>query len=145
MAVRGITVGAFNLTAVLTMHRHWLKDEQGVAPITEPIIAWMDQLPARQQKAIEEKIIPALLAVGVAEVLIPDIVLEVKLRNATRHRRPLGEPPDSQGDAAVAAEGGPGQYPEYGPAANPGGSLANGQSPSGDDDGRPPRIPGVPF
>ena len=145
MAVRGITVGAFNLTAVLTMHRHWLKDEQDVAPITEPIVAWLDQLPARQQKAIEEKIIPALLAVGVAEVLIPDIVLEIKIRNAARNRRTAGPSPDSQGDASVSAEGGPGVYPEYGPAANPGGGLTNGQSPSGDDDGRPPRIPGVPF
>ena len=145
MAVRGITVGAFNLTAVLTQHAHWLKDTERVAPITEPVIAWIDQLPARQQKAIEERIIPVLLAVGISEVLIPDIVLELRLRNAARYRRASGQSPDSQGDASVSAEGGPGVYPEYGPAANPGGGLTNGQSPSGDDDGRPPRIPGVPF
>lgn len=144
MAVRGITVGAFNLTATLTMHEHWLKDAPDVAPITEPICAWLDQLPARQLKAIEERIIPVLLAVGIAEVLIPDIVLEVKLR--ALHRRSARLEAEGQGSRGpFAPEGGPGLRPEYRhPTAN-GHGAEGAAGPVGSDDSRPPRIPGFPV
>ena len=98
---------------------------------------------SRQRKeAIEERIIPVLLAVGIAEVLIPDIVLEFKLRARERH---LARLQAETGGRPVAPEGGFGLRPEY---RDP---TANGHGPGGPagavsgDDSRPPQIPGVPF
>lgn len=134
--------GTFNLTAVLTMHKHWLKDAEDVRPITDPINAWMDQLPAKQLKAFEEKICPILLGVGIATVLIPDIVLEAKIREGTRRT--------ARAEAAAyaspfAAEAHPYRAPEYPPPGGNGRYSGTGQSEDERDASRPPQIPGYPV
>ncbi len=134
-------MGVFNLTAVLTKHAHWLKDAEEVKPITEPLNSWIDQLPVRQLKAVEANLCPILLGVGLATVLLPDIILEMRIRES--HRRPVGEAPEGAG-RPLATQGGL-TVVDGRPAP-----AGNGRTPSdgGSEDerhlGMPPAIPGVP-
>lgn len=141
-AVDATVAGVFNITAVLTSHRHWLKDAEEVKPITEPINAWMDQLPAKQLKAFEERICPILLGVGLATVLVPDIVLEMKIRASNRHpARPEAE----AGNGHYRSEAG--SYPIFGRGYDGRREGFQPSQPAADDGdgGRPPEIPGIPF
>ena len=103
-------VGLFGLVAVATAHEHWLKERADVVAITGPLNAWIDQLPSKTLKRLEKNLAPALLVVGVATVVGPDIVLEMRLRDTKRARFAV---PQSQPGSAPAgsfgyeAAGGP--------------------------------------
>ena len=73
-------VGLFGLVAVATGHEHWLKERDDVLPMTGPLNAWIDQLPAKTLKRVEKNLAPALFAVGCAIVAGPDIAMEIRLR-----------------------------------------------------------------
>jgi hypothetical protein len=104
--VETTVVGLFGLVAVATAHEHWLKDKVDVAPITGPLNAWIDQLPAKTLKKLEANLAPALFVVGLATVVGPDAVMEMRLRAhsqqnsrlaVSRSRSPL------QGDFSAAS------------------------------------------
>jgi hypothetical protein len=140
-AVNGLTVGAFNMVGLFTQHRHWMKDAEDVVPITDPINAYIDGLPAKTQKALEERIIPISLAGGLLEVLIPDIIMEMRIRANHRHIA------RSQAEGHARGYDIPTQESTGDPATF-GSQPGNGRGPSpadGDDLSRPPRLPGVPF
>jgi hypothetical protein len=73
-------VGLFGLVATATAHEHWLKERDDVIPITEPLKAWVDQLPAKTLKKLEANLAPTLFVVGLATVIGPDAIAEVRLR-----------------------------------------------------------------
>ena len=85
-------VGLFGLAAVATGHEHWLKEREHVIPITGPLKAWVDQLPSKTLKRLEEKLAPTLLVVGLATVVGPDVIAEVKLRAYERSQAALSKP-----------------------------------------------------
>jgi hypothetical protein len=85
--VETTVVGLFGLVAVATAHEHWLKDKVDVTPITGPLNAWIDQLPAKTLKRLEANLAPALFVVGLATVVGPDAVMEMRLR-AQQNARP---------------------------------------------------------
>lgn len=112
--VETTVVGLFGLVAVATAHEHWLKTNADVAAITGPLNAWIDQLPSKSLKKIEKNLAPALVVVGLAVVIGPDVVVEVKLREQDRASRavsppqpgplpgvPGGHPPASGADPAA--------------------------------------------
>ena len=74
------TVGLFGLVATATGHEHWLKEREDVIPITDPLKAWIDTLPSKTLKKLESKLAPTLFVVGLATVVGPDAIAEVKLR-----------------------------------------------------------------
>lgn len=141
-AIEAVVAGTFNLTAVLTMHEHWLKDAEEVRPITDPLNAWMDRLPAKQLKAFEEKICPILLGVGLATVLVPDIVLEVKIRESIRRASRAEAGTDG---SHIAPQAHPYRGPDLpGPGGN--GQYGGGRESKDERDAsRPPQIPGYPV
>jgi len=75
-----MVVGMFGLVAVATAHEHWLKDREDVVAITGPLNAWIDQLPAKTLKKIEANLAPTLFVVGLATVIGPDAVVEMRIR-----------------------------------------------------------------
>jgi hypothetical protein len=85
--VETTVVGLFGLVAVATAHEHWLKDREDVMAITGPLNAWIDQLPSKTLKKLEKNLAPTLFVVGLATVVGPDVVLEMKLR-AHQNARP---------------------------------------------------------
>jgi hypothetical protein len=85
--VETTTVGLFGLVAVATAHEHWLKDKVDVQAITGPLNAWIDQLPAKTLKRLEQNLAPTLLVVGLATVVGPDLVLEARIRAANKNSR----------------------------------------------------------
>lgn len=87
MLVETTTVGLFGLVAVATAHEHWLKDKVDVQAITGPLNAWIDQLPAKTLKKLEQNLAPTLLVVGLATVVGPDLVLEARIRAANKNAR----------------------------------------------------------
>lgn len=82
--MNGAVVGAFGLVAVATGHEHWLKEHPEVVPITDPLNAYIDSLPAKTLKKLEKNLAPCLLVVGCATVVVPDVVLEMKIRAANK-------------------------------------------------------------
>lgn len=126
---------------MFTRHEHWLKDAADVQPITDPMLAWKEQLSAKQQKMLEERTIPALFVVGLMTVLVPDILLEVRLR--ARDRRSARQA--VQGGGTDAPPGSP--IGGYGIPAGAGlpGVSANGTGEAERDASRPPPLPGIPF
>jgi len=113
-------VGLFGLVAVATAHEHWLKERDDVVPITGPLKAWVDQLPAKTLKKLEQNLAPALLVAGMAIVLGPDVFAEVRIREQEKRIR-----------AAVSQSAGFAAYPQERVANNPGGAGvgANGGPP----------------
>jgi hypothetical protein len=102
-----VTVGLFGLVAVATAHEHWLKEQPDVLPITGPLKAWIDQLPAKTLKRLEQNLAPTLLVVGIATVVGPDAVLEMRLRaNEKRLKPAVPAPPAGRNGQPVAAPGG---------------------------------------
>jgi hypothetical protein len=90
--VETTVVGLFGLVAVATAHEHWLKDKVDVAPITGPLNAWIDQLPAKTLKRLEANLAPALFVVGLATVVGPDAVMEMRLRAQQNARATVSGP-----------------------------------------------------
>jgi hypothetical protein len=90
--VETTVVGLFGLVAVATAHEHWLKDKVDVAPITGPLNAWIDQLPAKTLKRLEANLAPALFVVGLATVVGPDAVMEMRLRAQQNARSTVSRP-----------------------------------------------------
>lgn len=115
-------VGLFGLVAVATGHEHWLKERDDVIPVTGPLKAWVDQLPSKTLKRLEKNLAPTLLVVGLATVLGPDLVVEMKLREQDKRARIALSAPKGSGFRPVPVAGGiPG--PAY---------PANGRQPSPD-------------
>lgn len=98
-------VGLFGLVAVATAHEHWLKDKVDVAPITGPLNAWIDQLPAKTLKRLEANLAPALFVVGLATVVGPDAVMEMRLRAQQNTRATVSGPRRPQPPAHAPAGG----------------------------------------
>jgi len=111
------------LVAVATGHEHWLKERDDVIPVTGPLNAWIDQLPAKTLKKLERNLAPTLFVVGLATVVGPDIVLEMRLRALAKNAsRPIPRSP-GQGQGAYPPAGrdaGPvnGAVPEAGGEAD---------------------------
>lgn len=82
-----MVVGLFGLVATATQHEHWLKEKVDVIAITQPLNAWIDQLPAKTLKKLEANLAPTLFVVGVATVVGPDAVLEARIRYAQKRNR----------------------------------------------------------
>jgi hypothetical protein len=93
-------VGLFGLVAVATAHEHWLKDRDDVIPITGPLKAWVDQLPAKTLKQIEKNLAPLLFTTGCAIVVGPDLFMEMRIR-AEEKRVRLAVSQQSQGPIAA--------------------------------------------
>lgn len=85
--VETTVVGLFGLVAVATAHEHWLKERADVMAITGPLNAWIDQLPSKTLKKLEKNLAPCLLVVGVATVVGPDLVLEMRIRDQQKRAR----------------------------------------------------------
>ncbi len=118
--VETTVVGLFGLVAVATSHEHWLKDKVDVLAITGPLNAWIDQLPAKTLKRVEQNLAPCLLVVGLATVVGPDVVLEMRIRAANKNaRRTLPEPQGRGQNAHTFAE-------RPAPAANGAGGRSEG-------------------
>ncbi len=93
MLVETTVVGLFGLVAVATSHEHWLKDRPEVVAITGPLNAWIDQLPAKTLKKLETNLAPCLFVVGLATVVGPDVVMEMRIRAAIKNaHRSVSEP-----------------------------------------------------
>ena len=90
--VETTVVGLFGLVAVATAHEHWLKERADVMAITGPLNAWIDQLPAKTIKKLETNLAPALFVVGLATVVGPDVVMELRIRNEQNARRTVSGP-----------------------------------------------------
>jgi hypothetical protein len=148
-AVVGGVVGAFSATAYVTQHEHWFQNADQVAPITDPLMSWIDTLPVKTVKQIEQGIWPLMLLIGLVLVLLPCILAEIKLRgreaNLIRQARAAGAAGLRIVPGDVAPEAGAGPGFGYGiPAAN-GLAPPEGSGQGADDIGRPPRLPGVPY
>lgn len=85
--VETTVVGLFGLVAVATAHEHWLKERADVMAITGPLNAWIDQLPSKTLKKLEKNLAPCLLVVGMATVVGPDLVLEMRIRDQQKRSR----------------------------------------------------------
>lgn len=96
-------VVVFAITAVATGHEHWLKEHNEVLAITDPLNAWIEQLPPRKLKALEANICPLLFAAGVVSVVVPDIAQEMAIRNANHGNAKGQEIPGSVQSNASAA------------------------------------------
>ena len=97
-----MVVGLFGLVATATQHEHWLKEKVDVIAITQPLNAWIDQLPAKTLKKLEAKLAPTLFVVGVATVVGPDAVLEARIRYEQKHNRNPFPRQTFQGEASFA-------------------------------------------
>jgi hypothetical protein len=119
-----VTVGLFGLVATATGHEHWLKEREHVLPITGPLKAWIDQLPSKTLKRVEEKLAPTLFVVGLVTVIGPDVVLEVKLRGQnTRNANAVRT--GQRGNVAYSD-------PNAGGAAHPTNGVGRGGSSAGE-------------
>lgn len=132
--VETTVVGLFGLVAVATAHEHWLKERADVVAITGPLNAWIDQLPSKTLKRLEKNLAPCLLVVGVATVIGPDIVLEVRLRDQQNRTEAALSRPQS---VRYPPSGGP----VYSPAGSPVGSTNGTGGPSGPEGGWSDGIP----
>jgi len=98
-------VGLFGLVAVATGHEHWLKEREDVLPITGPLNAWIDQLPAKTLKRVEKNLAPALFAVGCAIVVGPDIAVEMRERAKFKsYRQAVSQSPGANQASYAASE-----------------------------------------
>src|SRR6266498_238247 len=133
--VETTVVGLFGLVAVATAHEHWLKDREEVMAITGPLNAWIDQLPAKTLKKLERNLAPTLFVVGLATVVGPDAVLEMRLR--AQHKSSRNAVPQSgQGRS-------PNSFP---PSGMPEGASNGAGAPSGSSGGWGRSIPaGAPI
>jgi len=106
--VETTVVGLFGLVAVATAHEHWLKEREDVMAITGPLNAWIDQLPAKTLKKVEKNLAPTLLVVGIATVIGPDAVLEMRLRAQSKNARtPVSGTPTGPRSLGFAPADGP--------------------------------------
>jgi len=133
--VETTVVGLFGLVAVATAHERWLKDREEVMAITGPLNAWIDQLPAKTLKKLERNLAPTLFVVGLATVVGPDAVLEMRLR--AQHKSSRNAVPQSgQGRS-------PNSFP---PSGMPEGASNGAGAPSGSSGGWGRSIPaGAPI
>lgn len=98
-------VGLFGLVAVATGHEHWLKEREEIVPVTEPLKAWVDQLPAKTLKRLENNLAPALFCCGLAVVVGPDLILERRLRAHARYIARTGSQGQSDGPMQSFTDG----------------------------------------
>jgi hypothetical protein len=80
------TVGLFNSIAIATGHEHWLKEHDEVTDFTVPLCAWINQLPAKTIKKLENNLAPAMTLAGLASILAPDIAEEMAIRRENNRR-----------------------------------------------------------
>jgi hypothetical protein len=116
-------VGLFGLVAVATAHEHWLKERDDVLPITGPLKAMVEQLPPKTLKKLEKNLAPAMVVVGIATVIGPDAVAEMRLRAEDKRARTAVSAPPA---GARAGQRLPAQ-----PGVPAGVGGANGRSPGG--------------
>jgi len=88
-----VVVGLFGLVATATAHEHWLKEQGDVLPITGPLKAMVEQLPPKTLKKLEKNLAPTLVVVGIAVVVGPDAVAEMRLRAEDKRDRTAVSPP----------------------------------------------------
>ena len=81
-------------------------ERQDVMAITGPLNAWIDQLPAKTLKKLEANLAPALFVVGLATVVGPDVVLEMRIRGQIAGGTAVAQQP------TIAQSGGPQTAPE---------------------------------
>lgn len=112
--------------------------------MTDPINAYIEEnLTTKQVKALEAKVLPALIALGVAEVLIPDIVLEWRIRESAR-RAVRTQAQGGSPHLHTVAGGAPG-VPGAGDSQRNGRYGSGGGAQSESDLSYPPPIPGQHF
>jgi hypothetical protein len=73
-------LGFFNTIAIATSHEHWLKEHTEVQEIIDPLTVWLNQLPAKRIKQLENNIAPILTIGGFLNVFVPDVAEEIKIR-----------------------------------------------------------------
>lgn len=80
MIARVSVMGFFNTIAIATSHEHWLKEHEEVEDVVGPLTVWLNQLPAKRIKQIENNAAPILAIGSFLNILVPDIAEEVKIR-----------------------------------------------------------------
>ena len=145
----GGVVGAFSATAYVTQHEHWFQTPEQVAPITDPLMSWIDTLPVKTVKQIEQGIWPVMLIIGLVLVLLPCILAEIKLRgreaNLVRQARAASAAGLRIIPGTQPSPGGFDTVPGYGDALSNGFASGEAEGAGPADDGRPPRLPGVNY
>lgn len=79
---------------------------------------WVDQLPAKTLKRVEQNLAPCMFAVGLAVVIGPDVLLEKKLRENDRLTARSGSQGTRNRGTEFPPEGTP--YVDRGNGSNPG-------------------------
>ena len=135
-------MGTFSAIGYFTEHPHWFLREDEALSITDPLLCWIDTLPVKAVKKVEQNIWPVFLLIGLVMAVLPRILAEIKLNGRKRDTvRAQGE---------TGGYGGPfgSQDGAFGIAGYPA-SAGNGASPASDagadggDPSRPPNIPGI--
>ena len=74
----------FNSIEVATQHPHWHKEAEDLEPVVGPLCRMIEQLPKSTLKAFEKRFNGLMLCGGVAFLVVPDTIAEVKIRQYER-------------------------------------------------------------
>lgn len=81
--------GIFTLLTVFDPahpHKHWLKTTDKVKPISDPTTDWLNTLGEDARRRVQGCLIPAAILGGIAQVVGPDIQIEMELRRLERQQ-----------------------------------------------------------
>lgn len=90
--------GIFTLLTVFDAshpHKHWIKTTDKVRPISEPTTDWLNTLGEDARRRVQGCLIPAAILGGIAQVVGPDIQIEMEMRRLERaamRGMPIGPP-----------------------------------------------------
>ena len=79
--------GIFTLLTVFDPgrpHKHWIKTTDKVRPISEPTSDWLNTLGEDARRRVQGCLIPAAILGGIAQVVGPDIQIEMEMRRLER-------------------------------------------------------------